>query len=61
VSQFPVGASPGDIPDSVMNDFVWIYVPTVFIVWMLMIACISMYSVDRTKHEANLAALGRSK
>ena len=60
VSQFPVGATPGDIPDSVMTDFVWIYVPTVFTVWMLMIACISMYSVDRSKHEANLAALGRS-
>ena len=41
-----------------MSDFVWIYVPTVFTVWMLMIACISMYSVDH-KHEANLAALGR--
>ena len=61
VSQFPVGATPGDIPDSVMTDFVWIYVPTVFTVWMLMIACISMYSVDRSKHEANLEALGRSK
>jgi hypothetical protein len=56
-----VGATPGDIPDSVMTDFVWIYVPTVFTVWMLMIACISMYSVDRSKHEANLEALGRSK
>jgi Na+/melibiose symporter-like transporter len=61
VSQFPVGATPGDIPVSVMTDFVWIYVPTVFTVWMLMIACISMYSVDRSKHEANLEALGRSK
>ena len=57
VSQFPVGVAPSDVPDTVLANFGWLYVPVIFTLWMLMIACLSFYSVDRTKHEANLATL----
>ena len=56
-SQFPVGVAPSDVPDTVLADFGWLYVPVIFTVWMLMIACLSLYSVDRAKHEANLVTL----
>ena len=59
ISQFPVGATPDQVPESVLNAFGWLYVPVIFGLWMIMIACLSMYSVDRKKHEANLETLAR--
>lgn len=60
ISQFPAGAQPGEVPQQVLRDFALVYAPTVLTVWMLMILCLSMYSVDRLKHEENLKALGRA-
>ncbi len=57
ISQFPVGATPDQVPESVLATFGWLYVPVIFGLWMIMIACLSLYSVDRKKHEANLKAL----
>ncbi|MEL0152899.1 MAG: MFS transporter [Halieaceae bacterium] len=57
ISQFPVGATPDQVPESVLTTFGWLYVPVIFGLWMIMIACLSLYSVDRKKHEANLKAL----
>ena len=57
ISQFPVGATPDQVPESVLTTFGWLYVPVIFGLWMIMIACLSLYSVDRKKHEANLRAL----
>ena len=59
VSQFPAGAQPGEVSNEVLRDFVVVYAPTLLTVWMLMILCLSMYTVDRTQHEENLKALGR--
>ena len=59
ISQFPVGATPDQVPESVLNAFGWLYVPVIFGLWMIMIACLSMYSVDRKKHEANLETLAQ--
>ncbi len=59
ISQFPVGATPDQVPESVVNTFGWLYVPVIFGLWMIMIACLSLYSVDRKKHEANLETLAR--
>ena len=59
ISQFPVGATPDQVPDTVLNTFGWLYVPTIFGLWMIMIACLSLYSVDRKKHEANLKTLAQ--
>lgn len=57
ISQFPVGATPDQVPESVLNSFGWLYVPVIFSLWMIMIASLSLYSVDRQKHEQNLAEL----
>ncbi len=57
VSQFPAGAMPDQVPESVLNSFGWLYVPVIFSLWMIMIASLSLYSVDRQKHEANLEQL----
>ena len=59
ISQFPVGATPDQVPEPVLNTFGWLYVPTIFGLWMIMIACLSLYSVDRKKHEANLETLAQ--
>ena len=59
ISQFPVGATPDQVPEPVLNTFGWLYVPTIFGLWMIMIACLSLYSVDRKKHEANLKTLAQ--
>lgn len=59
ISQFPVGATPDQVSETVLNTFGWLYVPTIFGLWMIMIACLSLYSVDRKKHEANLETLAQ--
>ena len=59
ISQFPIGATPDQVPESVLNAFGWLYVPVIFGLWMIMIACLSLYSVDRNKHEANLETLAQ--
>ncbi len=59
LSQFPVGATPDQVPESVLTTFGWLYVPVIFGLWMIMIACLSLYSVDRKKHEANLETLAQ--
>ena len=58
-SEFPEGATPDQVPVSVVHDLATIYVPLVILLWSLMILCISMYQVDRTTHEENLQSLGR--
>ena len=58
-SEFPEGLTPDQVPVSVVHDLATIYVPVVILLWSLMILCISMYQVDRTKHEENLQTLGR--
>ena len=57
VSQFPAGATPDQVPESVLSSFGWLYVPVIFSLWMMMIASLSLYSVDRKMHEQNLATL----
>ena len=57
ITQFPVGATPDQVPESVLNALGWVYVPVIFSLWMIMIGSLSLYSVDRKKHEQNLATL----
>lgn len=59
-AQFPVGVAPGSVPADTLFRLGALYVPAMVTVWMLMIVCISYYEVDRDKHKANLAALGRT-
>jgi len=57
LAQFPKGVAPGQISDEAIFKLGLYYAPTVFIIWMLMIASIKLYSIDRSKHEENLRTL----
>jgi Na+/melibiose symporter-like transporter len=57
VAQFPKGIAPGQVPDEAVFRLGLYYAPTLFVIWMLMIASINLYSIDRDKHEDNLRAL----
>ena len=35
ISQFPVGATPDQVPESVLTAFAWLYVPVIFGLWMI--------------------------
>jgi Na+/melibiose symporter-like transporter len=59
ISQFPAGATPDQVPEAVLTTFGWLYVPVIFGLWMIMIACLSLYSVDRRAHEVNLETLAK--
>jgi Na+/melibiose symporter-like transporter len=57
VAQFPKGVAPGQIADEAVFRLGLYYAPTLFVIWMLMIASINMYRIDRDTHEDNLRAL----
>ena len=57
---FPKGSAPGDVPAEVITHLGVAYVPGLVIPWLLMILCLSLYSISRAQHEDNLRSLGRS-
>ncbi len=59
VANFPPGVLPADVPADTLFRLGALYVPSVFTVWMIMIGCLSLYRIDRDKHEENLRSLGR--
>lgn len=54
---FPEGAKPS----SVSEDTLWAlgagYAPSLLVLWLAGLYCISRYKIDRTEHEANLRQL----
>jgi len=54
---FPKGVAPGQVPDDVLYQLGAFYAPSIFVIWMLMIASLRFYGIDRGKHEDNLRAL----
>lgn len=56
-AQFPKGVAPGQVPQEAVFRLGLYYAPTLFIIWMLMIASLSLYRIDRHVHESNLRAL----
>ncbi|MBK82006.1 MAG: sugar transporter [Gammaproteobacteria bacterium] len=59
-AQFPRGVMPGEVADAAVLRLGAFYAPSLFVLWMVMIACLSLYGIDRTRHEENLKALGRA-
>lgn len=60
VAEFPRGVLPGEVSASALFRLGVFYAPALFLLWMVMIAFLSLYRIDRSQHEANLRALGRS-
>ena len=57
VVQFPKGVAPGQVPDETIFRLGLYYAPTLFVIWMLAIASLKLYRIDRDKHEENLRSL----
>lgn len=55
--QFPKGVAPGQVPDETVFRLGLYYAPTLFAIWMAMIASLRLYRIDRDKHEDNLRTL----
>jgi len=56
-AQFPKGVAPGQVPDEAIFNLGLYYAPTLFVIWMLMIASLRLYRIDRDVHEDNLRTL----
>ena len=60
-ANFPKGASV----DEVSGESVWwlgaFYVPTILVIWMLMLAVISRYRIDQATHEDNVRKLAENR
>ncbi|HEY1751074.1 MAG TPA: MFS transporter [Caulobacteraceae bacterium] len=54
---FPTHAARGAVPAGVLHNMGLIYVPAMMGIYLLTIACMWFYNIDRASHEANLAAL----
>ncbi|MEN0651752.1 MULTISPECIES: MFS transporter [Hyphobacterium] len=57
LAAFPVGGDTSDVSETAIWRLGALYVPTVLILWLAMIAAISAYKIDRTSHEINLEKL----
>lgn len=55
--KFPDKAVPGTVPMELMRSLVIVNLPTITVFNLAAIACVSLYAVDRAKHEENLAIL----
>ena len=50
-----------EITQEKVDTFALLYVPTLWVLWGVMLACIGLYRIDRAKHESNLSALAERK
>jgi len=57
LSEFPAGATVADVSSDTIWQLGAYYVPTILTLWMVMIAIISGYRLDRDQHEENLRKL----
>ncbi len=57
--QFPTEATPGEISSGTIENLGLAYVPALVVPWTLMMVCLSLYSINRARHEENLRKLGR--
>lgn len=57
LADFPGGAAVDDVPEAASRQLGLWYVPSILALWMVMMAVISFYRLDRTQHEQNLREL----
>ena len=61
IIQFPTQAKPGDVPESTIADLAIYYIPVIFFFYILALAVLSLYKINRAGHEANLRQLADSQ
>ncbi|HYM34829.1 MAG TPA: MFS transporter, partial [Steroidobacteraceae bacterium] len=54
---FPAKAKPGMVDESILNNLVLTAVPTMGVMYAIGTVCLLLYSISRSKHEANLREL----
>ena len=57
IIQFPTKAKPGQVPEETLFDLAYIYVPTVLFFYLLALAVLSIYRINREDHTENLRKL----
>jgi Na+/melibiose symporter-like transporter len=57
VISFPQDAAPGEVPQSILNNMAYIYVPVVVIFYLIAIYILTKYKITRSSHEDNLQAI----
>ena len=60
-AKFPAGAAVGQVSDEAVWRLGAYYVPTILTVWLLMMAVISRYRLNRADHEENLRKLAAQR
>ncbi len=60
IVHFPQNARRGEVPEALLHDLAWLYVPAVIVLYAAAAACLYFYRIDEARHEANLRALGRA-
>ena len=61
LADFPAGASVGEVPGEAVRRLGVFYVPTVLVLWGVMIVTLSRYRLERSDHEENLRELARRR
>ncbi|MFL0356807.1 MFS transporter [Erythrobacter sp. GH1-10] len=54
---FPEGAAPADVPEDTLWWLGALYAPLLLCLWLVSLYILSRYRIDKSQHEANLAAL----
>jgi len=57
ITAFPAHAERGHVAPEILRNLALVYVPSMVLIYVLTIACMWFYSIDRTAHEANIALL----
>jgi Na+/melibiose symporter-like transporter len=61
LSAFPAHAERGHVPPETLRSLAVVYVPSMAAIYILTIACMWFYNIDRKSHEANLARLAEAE
>jgi Na+/melibiose symporter-like transporter len=57
IVNFPEGAKPADVPQEVVNNLAWVYMPTLIILYGLAVGILQFYNITRESHEATVREL----
>jgi len=55
---FPEGAKPGQVSPHVISNLGLVYVPALFLLYLISVAVICAYRISRESHQENLRRLG---
>ncbi|MEO0982448.1 MAG: MFS transporter [Pseudomonadota bacterium] len=61
IAQIPEGATPDQVPAETIRNLGLFYAPAIFVLYTLMLICLSYYKIDRAAHEANLRTLAERR